>query len=321
MPDGTVVAFKYDPFGRRIEKAVNGQSTRYFYDSEDILFEYDGNGAVGNRYVHGPGIDEPLALINNKSVHYYHSDGLGNRIKRTVNGTETRYVAAPGSMTLAETDDLGNITAYYVYGLGLISKVTPAGDAYYFHYDAIGSTVAMTDSTGAVVNKYAYGIFGQIIAQDEQVENPFKYVGAFGVTDEGNGLYYMQARYYDPEVGRFISKDPIGLAGVGKSPLETDLYTYALNNPLNYIDPEGEHPVWIVITAGGVLVVYIFMDQIVPIIYNLKGHPGELHEAQPHLDLEVCHPVDPRTLRSERLPKQPPQRLKPQRPYRSPARR
>ncbi len=193
--------------------------------------------------------------------------------------------------------------------------------SWHVEYDAIGSTVAMTDSTGAVVNKYAYGIFGQIIAQGEQVGNSFKYVGAFGVMDEGNGLYYMRARYYDPEVGRFISKDPIGLAGVGKSPLETDLYTYALNNPLNYIDPEGEHPAWVAVTAGVVLGVIIVEEYIVPFIHILKGHPGELHEAQPHLDLEVCHPVDPRTLRPERLPKQPPQRLKPQRPYRPPVRR
>ncbi len=83
------------------------------------------------------------------------------------------------------------------------------------------------------MNKYAYGIFGQIIAQDEQVENPFKYVGAFGVTDEGNGLYYMRARYYDPEAGRFISKDPIGLAG------GINMYGYVGGNPMNWIDPLG----------------------------------------------------------------------------------
>jgi RHS repeat-associated protein len=100
-----------------------------------------------------------------------------------------------------------------------------------------------------MVNKYAYGIFGQVIDEEEQVENPFKYVGAFGVMDEGNGTYYMRARYYDPEVGRFISNDPIGLEGginlyayvdsVGKPPIQTNLYQYALNNPLKYVDPLG----------------------------------------------------------------------------------
>jgi RHS repeat-associated protein len=100
-------------------------------------------------------------------------------------------------------------------------------------FDALGSTVAMTDAAGAVVNKYAYGVFGQVIDGEEQVENPFKYVGAFGVMDEGNGTYYMRARYYDPEAGRFISKDPIGLEG------GINMYAYVGGNPLNYVDPLG----------------------------------------------------------------------------------
>jgi len=83
QPDGTVVSFKYDPFGRRIEKSVDGFRTRYFYDSEDILFEYDESGHIGNKYIHGPGIDEPLALINNKGVYYYHADGLGSIVALT----------------------------------------------------------------------------------------------------------------------------------------------------------------------------------------------------------------------------------------------
>jgi len=80
--------YKYDPFGRRIEKKVteNGTAaiTRYFYDGEDILFEYDEFGNKENTYVHGLGIDEPLALIDNKSnVYYYHADGLGSVTKMT----------------------------------------------------------------------------------------------------------------------------------------------------------------------------------------------------------------------------------------------
>ncbi len=80
---GTVAEYKYDPFGRRVEKSANGKAVRYFYDGEDILFEYTASGIVGNRYVHGPGIDEPLALINNKGVYYYHADGLGSVVALT----------------------------------------------------------------------------------------------------------------------------------------------------------------------------------------------------------------------------------------------
>ena len=80
----TNVTFKYNSFGRRIEKkvTVNGltNTIRYFYDKEDILFEYDENGNLGNRYIHGPGIDEPLALISKMGTYYYHSDALGSII-------------------------------------------------------------------------------------------------------------------------------------------------------------------------------------------------------------------------------------------------
>lgn len=87
--DGTTTTseYKYDPFGRRIEKKVteNGATTttRYLYDNEDIILEYDGSGNIGNRYIHGPGIDEPLAVINGKNTYYYHADGLGSIVALT----------------------------------------------------------------------------------------------------------------------------------------------------------------------------------------------------------------------------------------------
>ena len=91
----------------------------------------------------------------------------------------------------------------------------------------------MTNSSGNIVNKYAYDEFGKVLSQEEAIPNPFKYVGQFGVMDEENGLFYMRARYYDPEVGRFINKDPIGFLG------GLNIYAYVENNPVNHIDPEG----------------------------------------------------------------------------------
>ncbi len=83
----TTSEYKYDPFGRRIEKKVTEggttTTTRFVYDNEDIILEYDGSGNIGNRYVHGPGIDEPLALINGKNSYYYHADGLGSVVALT----------------------------------------------------------------------------------------------------------------------------------------------------------------------------------------------------------------------------------------------
>ncbi len=84
------------------------------------------------------------------------------------------------------------------------------------------------------VNKYSYSPYGVVDGRLELQPQPFTYVGQFGVMDEGNGVYYMRARYYDPSVGRFISEDPIGFGGG-----DVNLYSYALNNPINFIDPEG----------------------------------------------------------------------------------
>lgn len=86
-PNGTTAEFKYDPFGRRIEKSVteNGITTtkRYFYDNEDIIIEYDEQGNIGNQYIHGLGIDEPLALTTSQGTYYYHVDGLGSVVALT----------------------------------------------------------------------------------------------------------------------------------------------------------------------------------------------------------------------------------------------
>jgi RHS repeat-associated protein len=85
-----------------------------------------------------------------------------------------------------------------------------------------------------VVNAYAYTPFGQIANESETVEQPFRFGAQFGVMTEPNGLYYMKARYYDSGVGRFISEDPLGFNGGN-----INLYVYAANNPIMFMDPNG----------------------------------------------------------------------------------
>jgi hypothetical protein len=62
---------RYDGLGRRIEKNVNGKITRYVYDNEDIILEYDGEGNLIAEYIHGPGIDEPIMMVRNNQTYYY----------------------------------------------------------------------------------------------------------------------------------------------------------------------------------------------------------------------------------------------------------
>ena len=75
--------------------------------------------------------------------------------------------------------------------------------------------------------------YGNIMGESETIQQPFKYVGQLGVFSEADGLYYMRARYYDAQIGRFISEDPIGFAG------GINLYAYVGGNPVMLVDPSG----------------------------------------------------------------------------------
>jgi RHS repeat-associated protein len=170
-----------------------------------------------------------------RTIQYIYN-GLGQRVAKIDNGVQTNYLIDPNGIlpqVLAETDASNNLISFYVYdGAGLVAKVTPQNQYYFYHYDGLGSTIAITDNTGQVVNSYCYSPEGLVGAQ-ETINNPFTYVGRFGVMAEGTGLYYMRARYYDPEVGRFINKDPIGYAG------GMNLYGYVGNNLVGLVDPWG----------------------------------------------------------------------------------
>ena len=155
------------------------------------------------------------------------------------NGVVTRYVLdrnSPLAQVLAETDSSGNIIYYYIYGLGLVSRIDAGGNAQYYHYDSRGSTIAMTDASGKITEAYAYDPFGRPI-NGQLSDNRFRYLGRHGVMDEENGLLYIRARYYSTKRGRFITKDPTtGKDGDSQS---MNRYIYALNNPVRLIDISG----------------------------------------------------------------------------------
>lgn len=121
----------------------------------------------------------------------------------------------------------------YIYGIGLIYKIDVSDNPYYYHYNVTGHTIAITDASENIVNKYFYTPSGILTNKIEAIVNPFCYVGKYGVFDDGNGLFYMRARYYDPDVGRFVTKDPIGFEG------GINQYAYADNNPINRFDISG----------------------------------------------------------------------------------
>jgi RHS repeat-associated protein len=173
--------------------------------------------------------------ISGTHNYQYRYDGSGNRLEAIRDGNSTRDVNSASGNLLAEANGSNVIQAYYIYGAGLLAMVTPGGQFYCYHFDGTGNTVAMTDINKAVVNEYAYTPFGIIGHQQEAFPQPFKYVGQHGVMAEPNGFYYMRARYYDPNLGRFVSEDPIGFEGG-----DVNLYLYVRNNPVNLIDPRSK---------------------------------------------------------------------------------
>jgi RHS repeat-associated protein len=215
-------------------------------DAGGSTFTYDNNGNLTaisgtfNATLHYDAFDQLTEAVLPAGVVQYEYDALSDRIARTVNGRATRFINDPNgpmSRVLAETDAAGRVQVYYVYGLELIARITSAGQTLTYHYDPTSSTVALTDRAGNALNKYAYDPYGKMAANSvESVPNSFRFVGAYGVTDEENGLLYMRARYYLPQLGRFLNKDPLGLVG------GPNLYGYVEGNPLTAIDPEGTIP-------------------------------------------------------------------------------
>ena len=136
-------------------------------------------------------------------------------------------------------------TNQYVYGLDLISATDASDDQTYFTYDGLGSTTALTDDTGAVTDTYAYDVFGSVRSRTGTSANIWEFTGE--QTDEAAQLVFLRARFYDPLSGRFLTQD--SFAGLQRSPQSQNTYSYALNNPTNFVDPSGHISVLAMLTA------------------------------------------------------------------------
>ena len=214
-----------------LNQVVSWGSDAYAYDADGNLTGISGNKPMSASYDQE---NRLIAITRNGIMTTYSYNSLGQRTK-AVTGTQTvNYYYDPSGRLLFQTNGSGQMVSYYLHaGRRLVAMGTPAGGYYFYHYDKTGNTLAMTDSGGAVVAAYAYLPFGEITNRSGVLANPFTYVGAYGVMDEGQGLYFMKHRYYDALTGRFLQKDPLGFRG------GTNLYAYVNNNPVNFKDPEG----------------------------------------------------------------------------------
>ena len=257
---GTSAAYKYDSFGRRIEKTVGSASTKFLYDGDQIIAEYDSSGNISAKYIFGPGIDEPISITKEGQTYYYHSDGLG-------------------SVTCL-TDSNGTIVESYSYDVfGRPSVTSSLGNRFMFtgrEYDA------ETDLYFYRARYYSPRI-GRFLQRDRLTWAP----NDPRILDKNNDLISFSSAcytihpelkndnerfteilkaiifYYHPETYRTlysqsqleIEATKFFISLIGKhNPTLFHSYTYCFNNSINYVDPKGEIVPWIAITSVIVII-------------------------------------------------------------------
>lgn len=235
---GTTKTYTYDPVGNRLSLG----STNYTYDDSNPLlsagstsYGYDANGNQISRGSDTFTYDQENRLTRatvggNTSTSTYNGDGL--RMSHTANGNATNYTWDVASGIPSVLQD-GAYT--YVYGIGIISQTDSSGNTFFYHQDALGNTRSLTDSTGTKVAGWDYDAFGAVRAQSGTASTIYRYTGQ--QLDSDSNLYYLRARYYDPSIGRFTSRD--SFSGFTGNPQSQNLYGYVLNNPINLVDSTG----------------------------------------------------------------------------------
>jgi len=200
---------------------VNGAS--YTYDP-------NGNLASGGGRTPTWDAENRIAQIGVTQFSY---DAFGERIKKTASGLTSTY-------PLGDDYEItkGVVTKYIsIDGLGVVAKrvgAMPAPATFWLHSDRQGSIQAITDAAGAIVQRRTYRPYGDKIADaTAHVESR----GWIDQRQDETGITYLHARYYDPQLGTFLSPDPIGPAGGLNS------YGYGVGNPANFADPTGLDPI------------------------------------------------------------------------------
>jgi RHS repeat-associated protein len=212
----------YDKQGNLVQKTRGSDITTYRYDARDYLL----------------GVSQNATVLGS-----YRNDHLGLRIEKEAK--DPLQPGAPpvklrtlwdGRMAFQDRSTDGDTLSRYDsdgrHPVGMWSK---DDGAQALHHDALGSIVATTDNSGAVKSETIYDAFGNIQEEKGKSANKFGYTGH--QMDKESGLIYFQARYYDPQIGRFITQDPF--EGDWMTPMSLHHYLYAYANPTSYIDVDG----------------------------------------------------------------------------------
>jgi RHS repeat-associated protein len=198
-------------------------------------YSYDANGdmvAGGGRSFSYTPDHRPASITYGGQTTSFVYDALGTRVKKSGPQGTVVYV---GSVYEVRG---GVATKYYTAGSGRVAKRS-ASATQWFHADILGSTRLITDSGGQAVKYYDYAPYGKVIAESGTAADSHRFTGQ--ESDDETGLIFYHARYYDPLLARFTQPD--ALLAEASAPQALDPYAYALNSPVNYVDPSGHAPV------------------------------------------------------------------------------
>ena len=214
--------YQYDSSGNMTNAISAGQSYALTYDED--------NRTMSIQWSLGALMDE---TISNRY------DVLGRRVSKTAAEIETRYALDLGGGMERVLCDMNSsvITGWYVYGPDLCYKVDATNGLTCYHADAMGNVIAITDGNTNLISEYAYTPYGRSLSSTNSqllAANSYTFVGSQGVMEDLPDLYFMRARYYSADASAFLSTDPVKHIGSGWKP---NVYVYANNNPLSYIDP------------------------------------------------------------------------------------
>lgn len=264
--DGRVINYEYDSVGNRISKQVidgvniSTEIKSTFNKANQLesvngkLYKYDNNGNLINDSENLYSYDAFDRLIEIKNIETQEIvfeakyDEDGKRIYKKTD-SEVRNYYYDGDQVLYETDGSGKVIIEYIWNEdGTPISFLYNGETYFYHMNGHGDIINITDKDGSIVATYSYDAWGNILKKEGSLAdiNPYLYAGYR--YDKEIGLYYLKARYYDPNNGVFITLDPD--PGIQDEPLGQNGYNYGMNNPIEFVDHNGEHPVIVVIYVG-----------------------------------------------------------------------
>jgi RHS repeat-associated protein len=232
-------AYAYDPAGNRTSNGSLHDAGNRISQNGDHTFTWDNEGRVRTKTDRSTGVvtnydwdgeGRLLSVTTGAATTTFEYDPLGRRISVT-GPSGTRHLAYGLDPTpVAELDGSGAVSATFLFGSPLDAPLamTRGGASYYFLQDAGQNVTALTDDAGAIVARYSYDVFGAPVSATGTVPNPFTF--AAREYEPAASAYYFRLRWYDPDLGRFLSEDSIPAP---------NLYPFANNNPLTFADPMG----------------------------------------------------------------------------------